>query len=164
MTFAHGSVARSAPVALFVDSPPTYHRPVASWKFYAVKTLYRISARGRPARVDRYYDEKATLVEERVVAFRARSFDEAIRLAEEEAQKYARFLKHKNPYGQNVRAKYLRNCDAYLLDESSSARGELYSRTELVSSDRSDAAVVAGLLGRNETANRSERRRKFVPG
>jgi hypothetical protein len=158
------SVARSIPPLCSSMARLRTIHAMASWKFYAVKTLYRISARGRPARADRYYEETATLVEERVVAFRARSFDEAIRLAEEEAREYARKVNHKNPYGQTVRAKYLRACDAYLLNDWSSGRGEVYSRTELVSSEVSDATIVTRLLGRSETGNRVERRRKFVPG
>ena len=153
----------SVPRELFVGSRLPYPRAVPSWKPYGVKTLYRTTARGTPIRVDRDYDENATLVEERVVAFRARSFAEAIRFAEKEAREYAR-LSYTNPYGQSVRTKYLRSCDVFVLDDSSSGRGEVFSRVELVSARLSDDAVVDRLLGHEESARRSQKRRKFEIG
>jgi len=61
-------------------------------RWFAVKTLYRTRVVGRPARRDAAYDGDANVVEERVVLFRARSFDDAIRKAEREARAYARAL------------------------------------------------------------------------
>lgn len=103
-------------------------------------------------------------VEERVVVFRARSFAEAIRRAEKEAEEYARFDTWETRYGQTLRTKYLQACDAFVLDHVSSGSGEVYSRAELVSSDESDDAVIDALLGRGETPLQSERRRKFDIG
>lgn len=136
-----------------------------TWKQYGVKTLYRTTARGKPKRIDRFYDAKATSVEERVVGFRARSFAEAIRLAEAEARNYvADLVEYENPYGQIVRKRYLGACDAFHLFDGASAVGEVYSRTELVSSAISDRAVIDALLGRDESAGESECRRKFDVG
>ena len=60
-----------------------------AWNWYGAKTLYRYRARGRARRPDRGFNRENTLVEERVVLFRARSFDEAISRAEAEAISYS---------------------------------------------------------------------------
>ncbi len=75
-----------------------------SWKWFGVKTLYRSDATGRRKVTHPNYDPKTTLVEERIVLFRARTGQEAIRKAELEAREYAR-LSHTNSFGQRVRTK-----------------------------------------------------------
>lgn len=49
------------------------------WKWFGVKTLIRWEAIGKPESIDENFDEDATLVEERIVLFKARSSDEAIK-------------------------------------------------------------------------------------
>ena len=134
------------------------------WAWYAVKTLYRTTATGLPARRDAHLDRNATLVEERVVLVRARSFDEAIRKGEKEARDYARGASYRNPYGQRVATRYLGECDAFQLAADPAHGREVYSRTEIVSADVSTEAVVERLLGHEEPDGGDTRRRKFVPG
>jgi hypothetical protein len=59
-----------------------------------------------------------------------------------------------------VRTSYLGCCDAYeLVDELGEAHGkEVYSRTEIVPSTESDAAICRRLLGRESKAQRLLRR------
>jgi hypothetical protein len=64
-------------------------KPRIDGPWYAVKTLYRSEGLGRPTATDSAYDPAATLVEERVVLLKARSFQDAIRAAEKEARAYA---------------------------------------------------------------------------
>jgi Domain of unknown function (DUF4288) len=137
---------------------------VARWTWYAVKTLYRTSARGRPVRRDANFDPKATLIEERVVLIRARSFDEAIRRGEDEAREYASGPTYCNPYGQRVTTKYLEVCDAFNLFNEPANRHEVYSRTEIVTAEASAAAVIKRLFGADEPDGGDHRRRKFEPG
>ena len=80
-------------------------------KLFAVKTLYRTTATGRPKRRDKHYDPDTALIEERVVLFRASTFDSAIRKAEREARKYAADDSGHNGYGQALATEYLECCD-----------------------------------------------------
>lgn len=134
------------------------------WSWYGVKTLYRVEARGRAARKDSDFDPDATLVEERVVLVRARSFDDAIARAEKEARAYAASPRWASPYGQQVATRYLGECDAFLLAADPGAGAEVYSRTAIVSASLSDNAMAESLLGREETAHDRRRRRKFDVG
>ena len=99
--------------------------------WYAVKSLYRTVARGKPSRRDGQYRANAAIIEERVVLFAAHSFDEAIRKAEKEAREYAA-LSYRNAYGQRVITKYLDVCDAFHLFEPPASGREVYSRTQVV--------------------------------
>ncbi|HEY2322591.1 MAG TPA: DUF4288 domain-containing protein [Thermoanaerobaculia bacterium] len=131
-------------------------------KWYGVKTLFRTRAVGRPRATDRYFDPRMTLVEERVVVYRARSFDDAIVKAEKDAHAYAKTT-HENPYGQTVRMTCLGCFDAYeLVDPLSCESGfEVYSRTEVVPTTETDAAVRRRLLG-HETEAQTKRRRNVL--
>ena len=132
-----------------------------AWNWYAVKSLYRSCAVGRPVAVDRYYDPDATLVEERVVLFRARSFDEAIRKAEAEGRAYAASYDHANRYGQQVRQEYLDTCTAFELSDPPGPGREIFSSTEVVSRTTTPAAICRAKM-RIQRKNQAWRRTKFV--
>ncbi len=70
-------------------------------RWFAVKTVYRSTAIGKPRVTDGDYDPDGTLVEERVVLLRARDHEDAIRKSEKDAKQYAKET-HTNPYGQSV--------------------------------------------------------------
>ncbi len=72
-----------------------------SWKWFGVKTLTRWEAIGKPTNIDDNYDEEATLIEERIVLIKARSFDEAINKGEKEAKED--LSEYKNFYGQKIK-------------------------------------------------------------
>lgn len=134
----------------------------STWQWFGVKTLYRTEARGRPKARDSHYAENVTLVEERVVIVRARSFDEAIGKAEKEAREYAK-ARHRNPYGQQVVTRYLGYCDAYDMSPDDPASGvEVYSATEVVPARVTDRGVVARSIGHRETDALNRRRRNFL--
>src|SRR6202012_1195422 len=102
----------------------------------------------RPKATDGDFDPKVTLVEERVVVYRGRSFDDAIAKAEKDARVYAS-LTYENPYGQTVRTTYLDCCDAYEIPDPLGCESgtETYSRTEVVPTTETDAAVCRRLFG-----------------
>ena len=75
-----------------------------SW--FGVKTLFRVRATGTPAGVDKAFRHGIDCIEERVVLFRARSFEHAISRAEAEARRYAKDI-WQNPYRQKVVTQYL---------------------------------------------------------
>lgn len=130
-----------------------------TWKWYGVKTLHRTQASGRPLGTDKAYSRNMTLVEERVVILRARSFDEALRRGESEAREYARECWHRNPYGQAVRSRYLGYCDVYLLDDAPGNGTEVYSTTEVFPRKQSDDTVCRRLIGRKEPRTMYQSRR-----
>lgn len=132
----------------------------ATVRWFGVKTIYRTTTRDRPRSVDAYYDAKATLVEERVVVFRAATFRQAIALAEREARAYARGT-WTNLYGQRMAQEYLGECNAFEMYEPPAAGFEVYSRTQLVSRETSDRKLGDVLLGVEESPRARAKRRKF---
>ncbi len=131
-----------------------------SWKWYGVKTAFRTIAGGSPTSKDADFDNDATLVEERIVLVRARTFDHAIAKGESEANKYAAG-KHRNSYGQTVRTRYLGSIDAFELFDEPAAGAEVFSTTEVISAAVSDNDVVDQYFGALET-DATRRRRKFL--
>lgn len=116
-----------------------------SWNWYGVKTLFRTRTVGRPRNVDANYDREATLVEERVVLFRARNFDEAIDKAEAEAKQYVAGTP-RNRYGQRIRQQYLGCCEAFMMFDDPGAGCEVFSSTQLVPESVSDAKLAAAFV------------------
>src|SRR5689334_915831 len=123
-----------------------------AWSWYCVKTLYRWRATGEPDNPDQDFDPDASLIEERIVLIKARSFDEAIEKAEKEAHKYAKQPIYENLYGQTVRTKYLECCEAFELYDPPAANIEIYSATEIVSTKVKDAEIVDRKMGKKESA------------
>lgn len=118
-----------------------------AWNWYGVKTLYRTTVVGEPVEVDRYYDPEATLVEERVVLFRARNFDEALAKAEAEARRYAQGERW-NRYGQKIRQRYLGAANAYWMFDSPGQGVEVFSLIEQVPQTVSDLEIRRQRMGR----------------
>jgi len=129
----------------------------AAW--YGVKTIFRIEAVGKPAARDSAYDGSVSLVEERIVMFKAHGFGAAIRAAEKEARRYTR-RRWVNPYGQRVVTRYLGACDAFELFEAPRAHAEVFSATEVVSKRLPDRTVIYQRLGSrvDKKADRARRR------
>ena len=128
----------------------------AAW--YGVKTLFRTEAVGKPIARDAAYDGTVSLVEERVVLFKARGFGAAIRAAEREARRYAR-RRHVNPYGQRVLTRYLGACDAFELFAAPGVHAEVFSMTEVVPKRVPDQTVVDQRLG-PRVARKADRARR----
>ncbi|MBI3606699.1 MAG: DUF4288 domain-containing protein [Nitrospirae bacterium] len=131
------------------------------WKWYGVKTVYRCEPSGRPLGTDECYSKMATLVEERVVLLKARGFDEAIEKAKREARGYVSDS-YRNPYGQQVKNRFLGYCDAYLADGNFGTGGEVYSETEVVSRAISDKTLLKRLVGYHESKKAHKARRNIL--
>lgn len=110
---------------------------------------------------DAVYDSSVTMVEERVVLFRAHTFDEAMRAAEREALLYVHH-RHVNPYGQKVITRYLGACEAFQLFDPPAAGSEVFSTTEILPKRISDKAIVNQRLGHSESVRDSKRRRNIL--
>jgi hypothetical protein len=135
-------------------------KPGKAW--YGVRTLYRVAAEGAPKSRDRHFDPQLTLIEDRIVLFKAIDLDDAIAQGIKEGRSYCRQTKFVNPYGQKVRMRFLDACDAFEIVEGKPAAGfEVYSSTELVRASVSDRAVVNRRMGPKESGA-TEPRYKFV--
>jgi len=99
-------------------------------RWFGVKTIYRITAQGKPKIHYKNFNKEAFMIEERVVIFWARDHKNALRRAEREARGYASD-NHINPFGQKVVCEYLHCHDVYELFEEPDDGGEVYSRTEV---------------------------------
>jgi hypothetical protein len=135
-----------------------------AWTWYSVKTLYRTEAIGRPAFKDEDYDGAVTLVEERIVLFKARNFKEAILKAEKEARNYAADIAYENIYGQRVHVRYMETYMAYELFDEPGKGIEVFSDTELVNKRITDKSIIDRKMTPNTTENETWKRMKFVKG
>ncbi|GAA3927280.1 DUF4288 domain-containing protein [Litoribacillus peritrichatus] len=115
--------------------------------WYAVKTLYRTFTDGFAEDQDEAYREDIDMLEERVVLFRAESFDDAIEQAEREAREYAR-VEQTNGYQQRICIDYLEACDAYMLGESPAESVEVFSSTSLIDRTVTDTDIADMRLGK----------------
>ena len=129
--------------------------------WYGVKTVFRKVAVGRPSARDSAFDRTVSLVEERVVLFKARNFDKAVRAAEKEARAYAR-RRYVNPYGQRVVMRYLGACDAFELFDTPGATAEVFSTTEVVPKRISNRAIIDQRLGKHVNKRLDKRRRRNI--
>jgi len=129
--------------------------------WYGVKVIFRTTPSGKPKAKDRAYRRDMTLVEERVVLFKARSFKQATRLARQEARSYVRGS-HINPYGQRVFTRFLKAYDVCQLYEPPEHGKEVFSMTEVVSRRVPDKTVVDQRMGRDETKREHASRRNVL--
>mgnify|MGYP000120837587 CR=1 FL=1 len=127
------------------------------WKTYSVKTIYRSTVSGKPFAIDDEYSSKFDLIEERVVTVKARSFDEAIRRAESEAEEYTE-ESHTNPYGQEVVQEYLGYANVFEPFKSAPANVEVYSNQFLVRKELPDEELADNLFGNDEIGENQSRK------
>jgi uncharacterized protein DUF4288 len=137
----------------------------SSWKWYGVRSLYRWVALGRPDNPGASFNSEATLVEERIVLFKARSVEEAYRKAKREAKTYASSGRCTNCYGQNVRRRMLDGLDVYELFDSPGPGAEIFSATEEINASVPDERICERPIGLGEPLDQREdywRRFKFI--
>lgn len=138
-------------------------KPLSPWRWFGVKTVYRTTAKGKPHGTDRFYDPDFSLVEERVVLFRARNQPEAMKRAEREAQAYAAQLRTRNPYGQQLVTRYLGAMDCYgMFDDLDGSGSEVFSSTQVVSRRTPDRKIVSSVLRPDESKKDEARRRNAL--
>jgi hypothetical protein len=133
-------------------------------KWFGVKTVYKITVSGKARKpIPKTYDP-SLMIEERVVLFKARSFDQAIKKAEKEAKVYAS-NPHNNPYGQIVHYNYLETADAYELFDPPGDGIEVYSQTEISMKVMNDNEILNRKFGGSYSESKEKRiRLKFLDG
>jgi len=132
-------------------------------KWFAVKTLYRTAPEGRPKAPDLDYDRGGSLVEERVVVFRAQDHVHAIAQAERDAKQYARGA-YRNAYGQKVVTRYLGLCDSFEMFDSPGRGAEVFSETYRIPLRVRDAAIGNRFLGEVDGDDLRLRKQYFNAG
>jgi hypothetical protein len=129
--------------------------------WFAVKTFLRTRPTGSPKRRDKTYRGGLAAVEERIVLFRSKNADAAIKKGRAEAAKYAKAARTKNVYGQNVITEMLGYTETFELFEDPADGAELFSSIEIVAAEESPSALVRRKVG--DPASRSTAR-LFVAG
>ena len=133
-----------------------------SSNWFCVKTLYRAYADGRPEKPDLIYDPDATLVEERNLLFKAKNKREAIMKAEREAKDYAEQSQYINPYGQNVRTRYLGYHDIWEIDGGLADKQEIFCMSRVMSKKVSDSKVAFMCIEKRVEKVVKTKRKKFI--
>lgn len=118
------------------------------WKVFAVKTLYRTTAKGKPKITDSNFRKDLDLIEERIVTIKARNFDEAISKGEKEAINYASETSYKNIYGQKIIQTYIGSADAYEPFDEIEANIEVFSTTYIVDGSVSNSEITNNVMGK----------------
>jgi hypothetical protein len=131
-----------------------------SWKWYGVKTLYRITAEGKPRATDERYVDDIDLIEERVVLVRARNSEEAHQKAGKEAREYAEPW-HVNPYGQRVRFRLIDHQVAFECFDDPGPNAEVFSDVFVMPKGIPDEDLIVMRLD-TEDPIEDERRTVFL--
>jgi hypothetical protein len=112
--------------------------------------------------VDSRYNATTTLVEERIVLIRARSFEDAAARAKREARRYVRGMTYQNCYGERVRQRYLGRCEVFELFDNPDAGVEVFSSTRLVPRKVTDRTVIDRVIGAKESDREAQTRWRFL--
>ncbi|MFW2331193.1 MAG: DUF4288 domain-containing protein [Nitrospinota bacterium] len=133
-------------------------------KWFGVKTIYMTTATGKATLpYVRTFEPSSVRIEERVVLFKARNIESAIKKGEREAEKYANTeSKHISPYLQTVRTRYVGCCDAYMLDDKlGNGQKKVYSATEVRLTKPTKAELESTKLGLEYGKREKSLRSKF---
>ena len=132
-------------------------------RWFAVRTLYRTKAIGKPRVSSPYYDSDSTSLEERVVLFRARSPEDALKQGLREGLRYASSVEMMNVYGQKLRTKMLKRCDTFdLFDQALKSGMEVHSSTRFLPKSVTDREIATQLFGPMKVEKRAAL--KFADG
>ena len=130
-------------------------------KWFAVKTLYRSKARGRPEKPDLRYDPDATLLEERLLLIKAKNTTEAISKAERDAKDYAQKASCTNPYNQEIVTYYIGYYDIFELSVPPADKVEVFSMTRLISQRIPDKRLMHIYIGKRDFKYAKGKKKKF---
>ncbi|MFW2331192.1 MAG: DUF4288 domain-containing protein [Nitrospinota bacterium] len=132
-------------------------------KWFGVKTVYMTTARGKARLPEVDFEPSSVMVEERVLTFKARNIDSAIKRAEREAKEYAsKASGYINPYGQTVTTRYY--CYEYFEFWHGDEPGEgieVYSSTEIRLTRPTKAELESSKIGLKHGKREASLRRKF---
>jgi hypothetical protein len=130
-------------------------------KWFGVQTFYRTRIEGSPSGRDEKYVPGLSSVEERVVLFRARNGQSAIRKALREGRRYCAGTASTNVYDQRVVTELLRYAVAHEMDGEPGEGTEVFSAIELAAARESSASILKRKAGREAGA---EAARMFIAG
>jgi hypothetical protein len=125
---------------------------------YSVKTLYKLKAKGKAHNIDKYYKKNTALYVERIILVKAKDFGDAIAKAEKEANEYINNFKrenHINHYGQKLKLKYLKCCDAFLILNKPNELKEVYCKMFLLKNN-SENKFIDSQLGEEDDARKNK--------
>ena len=114
--------------------------------WFAVRTFIHSKPFGRATSVDARFIRNIAAVEERVVLFRARNANAALRKGLREAEKYASG-NTVNVYGQRVIETPLRYAEAYEMFDDPGDGVEVFSSIEIVRSSETPRQILKRRVG-----------------
>jgi hypothetical protein len=121
--------------------------------WFAVRSFYRSSPRGRPRQRDTRFVPGVVAIEERIVLFQARNADGALRKATAEADRYASDAHKTNIYGQRVFVERIPYLESYQLFDEPANGVEVYSSIETTSRRESTNSILRRKLGNRSGAD-----------
>lgn len=113
---------------------------MSNW--YSVKSLYRMEVTAQGAA-----EPRLSSFEARVVLIRAKTFEDAINKAEDEARRYAEDGNWPNRLGEQVSTRFLGAVDAYALSDELEDGAEVHSSILFLDPSVSDEQIVDRVLG-----------------
>lgn len=132
------------------------------YKWFAIKTLYKITALGKPKKKDTFYDDSKVLVEERTVLFKAKNEEEAMEKAVKEASEYADSVECKNAYDQKVTATLLKGLDMFELFDKPENGVEVFNDTQIMNKKMTDDQLIEARFSQEESEEDFKARKRFV--
>ncbi|MFW2331194.1 MAG: DUF4288 domain-containing protein [Nitrospinota bacterium] len=132
-------------------------------KWFGVKTVYMTRTTGKVHSTRSKVHPSSVMIEERVVMFKARNIESAIKKGEREAKEYIDGDEDNiTPYGQIARQRYVGCCDAYMLDDKLGDGQKVYSATEVRLTKPTKAELYNSKLGLEYGNRERNLRRKFL--
>ena len=129
-------------------------------KWFGVRSIYKLRALGKPKKIDKDYNPDVFLFEDRVVLFRAKDFDSAIRKAKKEAKCYVSdtFI---NVYTQKVITTQIGVFDAFEIFEIPGHGKEVYSMTRLIKRRLTNKQAEDLFFDKKENTRKHRLRKNF---
>ena len=115
--------------------------------WFAIKTLYRTTAKGHPRNRDGFYQSGVAAIEERIVLFTARNNASAIKKGESEARRYAKSVCTTNKYGQQVITEFIGLVESYEMFDPPGNGIEIHSRMQSVPARTAVRTLIANRRG-----------------
>lgn len=120
-------------------------------KWFAVKTLYSITLEKT---------KSPSMLEERIVIFKAKDIDAAIAKAKEDAKKYSSY-EYKNLAEQSVKTEFLKCFDAYEISDEFKSGAEVFSSNEVIVGKFDRSKIIDNRFGKRHGRKEKSLRKNF---
>ncbi len=130
-------------------------------EWFGVRSVYEIRAVGIPKKTDKDFNPDILMFEDRIVIFKAKDFESALKKARIEAERYISQV-YKNIYFQKLIKKRLKRFNAFRIFDEPGDGKELYSTTRLIKGPLTYKQAENLFFGKDENAKQHRQRKKFL--